>query len=509
MLATTLPLVLLLISASLSHGQTGSDIQFTTNPANERNPAWSPDGRWIATVSYRSDNENLWVKPVAGGAGIQVTDDPADDRSPSWSPDGTKLLFVSNRGGNPNLWTISPFDGEATATQITTAADSVNDSGPVADWSPDGTTLAFTRTLFGRWDETDIWLVDVRDVQTSLLSMTHQGISGQVTRPSDGTARAHVPVQVKDESGSVLAEATTSRDGRYQVWVEPGSYSVLVGEVDEGAPRVNVSLTAGESRDGVDFGTGAPTAHWGSAQSQHLQHLQGEWLNRRYLEALQETKSPGKAYLTSPTTRFTAFFISREHSAYFDWKQSLSFHEGVFSRITGLEQTVAPNTFRVLFYHEQTHGPVTQNDQLRIAESGRGDTLTWIFDPLFSYGQGEQQIDFVRVRPDIDTFFNRVVIAGQYRNESGQEFVFKESGQAVWPDTEFVYTVGLDRSAILGEHDWFSLPGDCDNSWRIKDTYSFEWRNDRLLIFATDPKLNDPAAGWRRREPPLHVLVPE
>ena len=41
--------------------------QVTTNDANDRDAAWSPDGQWISFGSTRSGNEDIWKAPVGGG----------------------------------------------------------------------------------------------------------------------------------------------------------------------------------------------------------------------------------------------------------------------------------------------------------------------------------------------------------------------------------------------------------------------------------------------------------
>ena len=81
--------------------------QFTTHPANERDAAWSPDGKWISFGSMRSGNEDIWKKPAQGGEAVQLTTDPASDLYATWSPDGERLAFTSDRGGAPNVWTVA------------------------------------------------------------------------------------------------------------------------------------------------------------------------------------------------------------------------------------------------------------------------------------------------------------------------------------------------------------------------------------------------------------------
>ena len=130
--------------------------QFTNHPKTELHPDWSADGKWIAFTSHRSGNPDIWMKSVDGGKALQVTTDPAIDIVPRWSPDGTRLLFRSDRGGSWNLWTVSPFEGEATATQITADADSVFGEGIVGSWSPDGSQIVFSADKGDHWH---LWVI--------------------------------------------------------------------------------------------------------------------------------------------------------------------------------------------------------------------------------------------------------------------------------------------------------------------------------------------------------------
>ena len=70
-------------------------------------PAWSPDGRWIA-FSMRGD---IWKVPADGGEAIAVTSGPAYHFEPAWSPDGTRIAFSYQATGNLEIGIVSADGG--------------------------------------------------------------------------------------------------------------------------------------------------------------------------------------------------------------------------------------------------------------------------------------------------------------------------------------------------------------------------------------------------------------
>ena len=80
--------------------------QVTSGDHDDRDPVWSPDGRFLAFVSNHSEDpdanydSNVWVvaadNPDKGKTLIQVTANTGDDEQPAWSPDGKWLAYVTN-----------------------------------------------------------------------------------------------------------------------------------------------------------------------------------------------------------------------------------------------------------------------------------------------------------------------------------------------------------------------------------------------------------------------------
>lgn len=80
----------------------GKPRRLATEGARVYAPAYSPDGRWIAYVSW-SDTEggHVWRMPASGGRPTRLTQVASQYANPSFSGDGSKLVFI--RGANAPL----------------------------------------------------------------------------------------------------------------------------------------------------------------------------------------------------------------------------------------------------------------------------------------------------------------------------------------------------------------------------------------------------------------------
>jgi Tol biopolymer transport system component len=115
----------------------GSELtRVTDGVGHARQATWSPDGKSIAFVSDRDDNDEIYVMflgegpGAAGGESFRLTDSPEDNLHPTWSPDGQCLAFVSYDDGESALYVMNA-DGSG---QTRLAEDIVWSRGP--SWSP-------------------------------------------------------------------------------------------------------------------------------------------------------------------------------------------------------------------------------------------------------------------------------------------------------------------------------------------------------------------------------------
>ena len=124
--------------------------QITDSPWRDKDPAYSPDGKWISFVSDRSGREEIYVASVDGtGEAQKITDQDTLKNSMSWSPNSKELAFT----GSDNKLRKYNFDSKQTTDLTSSKYGNLN--APV--WSPDGKWLAYSKS-----DETrnsDIYLL--------------------------------------------------------------------------------------------------------------------------------------------------------------------------------------------------------------------------------------------------------------------------------------------------------------------------------------------------------------
>jgi TolB protein len=187
------PLVYL---ASIFEGRSTPNVTGEAGNGQSFAPTFSPDGSRLAFASNRSGNMEVWVAAASGSGARPLTSSPASDTAPCWSPTGQELAFTSSRGGNPQIYVM---DNEGLNLRRLTRVGNYNDA---CAWNPSKqfSEIAYTSRLEG--GGFDIAVIDLG--------------SGQVRQITAGRGSCEYPTWAPN--GRHLAFAC-NRGGSWQITV--------------------------------------------------------------------------------------------------------------------------------------------------------------------------------------------------------------------------------------------------------------------------------------------------
>ncbi|MDP9338680.1 MAG: amidohydrolase family protein [Acidobacteriota bacterium] len=214
----------------------GKPQRLTSGNGHEFQPAWSPDGKSIAYVTWSSEGGQLWKAPAGGGTPVQLSKSLAVYSNPAWSPDGTKIValrgnaydrenseFDGGQTGNADLIWIPAEGGEANLILPARGAGGphfTHDKDRIYVYTPQGLVSL-------RFDGTD--------------RRTHLQVKGQ------GAFFAEEPVAADD--------VQASPDGNWVLaHVMNQLYLIAMPVVGGEAPTVNVSSAAVPAKRLTDIG---------------------------------------------------------------------------------------------------------------------------------------------------------------------------------------------------------------------------------------------------------------
>jgi TolB protein len=123
-------------------GENEHTIMESTDPI--MSPAWSPDSRRLAYVSFEGNKSSVFVQTLRTGNRQRVSSKPGINGAPAFSPDGRKLVLTL--GGIDGNLDIHILDISSRETKRLTTHRAIDTEG---SWSPDGRFIYFTSDRSG------------------------------------------------------------------------------------------------------------------------------------------------------------------------------------------------------------------------------------------------------------------------------------------------------------------------------------------------------------------------
>jgi TolB protein len=193
-------------------------------------PAWSPDGRKLAYVSFEKGNSAIYMQDVSTGSRELISSGTGINGAPSFSPDGSKMALTLSRTGNPEIFVRDMATGR---TDQVTQHWSIDTE---AIWAPDGRYLYFTSDRGGR---PQIYRVPPTG-----------GTPQRVTLAGEYNARA----SVSPDGRKIAVAQGQGNEYRIAVWdIETERFTILTpGKLDESpsyAPNGSMILYATREGD--------------------------------------------------------------------------------------------------------------------------------------------------------------------------------------------------------------------------------------------------------------------
>jgi tricorn protease len=203
-----------ILSVPVEHG----DIRnLTHSPAvADRDPAWSPDGRWIAYFSDDGGEYALYVRSQDGISPpkrIDLGSPVSFFYSPLWSPDSKKIVYSDKR---LNLWVVDIDGGQP----VLIATNPYEGASFNPDWSADSRWIVYTRQLDNTFGA--VFVYGVEDKSTHQIT---DGLSDAASAVFDRSGH-YIYFLASTDIGPAIASSM----GRFKIPVTRSAYIVVLSK---------------------------------------------------------------------------------------------------------------------------------------------------------------------------------------------------------------------------------------------------------------------------------------
>ena len=129
-------------------------------------PAWSPDSKKVAYVSFETGMAKVYIQDIASGERELAIENSSQISSPSWSPDGKFLSLTMYQDGNAEIYILNLKNRNLTRLTNHFSIDTES------SWSPKGSKIMFTS---GRSGSPQLYEIDLRRFNAKPKRITFDG----------------------------------------------------------------------------------------------------------------------------------------------------------------------------------------------------------------------------------------------------------------------------------------------------------------------------------------------
>jgi len=246
-------------------------LRLTNSPADDRDPAWSPDGARLAFASQRDGNWELYIMRVDTGAITRLTYTPGFEGAPTWSPDGAFLAYEGYNDDTQDLdiYIISSDPARAASEGALRATFTPGpDTEPA--WGPGGRHIAFTswrdgsRDIFilsldaDGGDALAVNLTNTPDIHESHAAWSHDGNSIAYTALANGVEGVYVKQVDQPEAAPELVGR-----GRMPAWAPNDGSILYVLDFERRSQLIAGTVGSfGAATDAIALDSRAADPHW-------------------------------------------------------------------------------------------------------------------------------------------------------------------------------------------------------------------------------------------------------
>jgi tricorn protease len=218
----------------------------------ERDPSWSPDGKYVSYFSDKSGEYKLVLESQDGLTPAReiALPNPTHYYTPAWSPDSKKLLYTDT---NLHVWVLDIASGQTKVVGNDPWMVPERTLNPV--WSPDSKWVAYSSRLNSLYH-----VVRVSNVETGESKQVTDGLSDAVWPAWDASGKylwflASTDLGLGSQWLDMTSYDHTENFGLYMAILKKGEPSPLLPESDEDA-GVGSATTPGGGGGGGRGGRG-------------------------------------------------------------------------------------------------------------------------------------------------------------------------------------------------------------------------------------------------------------